>query len=97
MDILLLPISIGMEEISFILTENSRLLAAAAATMVFAGLLVMRYQRRRIREQLPPGPPLEPFVGTLRFMPSSHQWLTFADWSKKWGESPESLMTVFKL
>ena len=66
-----------------LLTDHSRLLAATAAATVFAAILVL--ERRRSRSKLPPGPPLEPVIGGLRTMPSTYQWLTFAQWSKKWG------------
>jgi len=35
---------------------------------------------------LPPGPRKLPLVGNLLDMPSSQEWLTFADWGKKWGD-----------
>ncbi|KJA23927.1 hypothetical protein HYPSUDRAFT_39442 [Hypholoma sublateritium FD-334 SS-4] len=35
---------------------------------------------------LPPGPRKLPFLGNLLDMPSSQEWLTFADWGRKWGD-----------
>ena len=39
---------------------------------------------------LPPGPPGYPIIGGLRTMPSTHQWYTFAEWGKTWGEELSS-------
>lgn len=64
---------------------DSRLLAAVVATTVFGALVAMK--QNRVRGKLPPGPPIEPFIGSLRSMPSSHMWLTFTEWSKKWGNA----------
>ncbi|KAH8114938.1 cytochrome P450 [Phellopilus nigrolimitatus] len=38
------------------------------------------------RHDLFPGPPAEPILGHLRIMPAEFQWLTFADWGKKFGD-----------
>ncbi|KAH8114932.1 cytochrome P450 [Phellopilus nigrolimitatus] len=38
------------------------------------------------RHDLFPGPPAEPILGHLRIMPADFQWLTFADWGKKFGD-----------
>ena len=35
---------------------------------------------------LPPGPRGLPFIGNVMDMPKSHEWYTFIQWSKKWGE-----------
>lgn len=35
---------------------------------------------------LPPGPHKLPVLGNLLDMPSSQEWLTFADWGRKWGK-----------
>lgn len=34
----------------------------------------------------PPGPPLKFAVGNLLDMPTSYWWLTFAEWSKQYGD-----------
>jgi hypothetical protein len=34
---------------------------------------------------LPPGPRRLPLLGNLLNMPSSQEWLTFAQWGKKYG------------
>ena len=33
----------------------------------------------------PPGPRKLPLLGNLLDMPSSQEWLTFAEWGRKWG------------
>lgn len=33
----------------------------------------------------PPGPPPKPLLGNLLDMPSQKEWLTFAEWGRKWG------------
>lgn len=62
---------------------NPHLLSGAAVATVFIALLAMKH--RQLRKKLPPGPPLDPIIGGLRSMPSQYIYLTFADWSKKWG------------
>ncbi|KAG8984766.1 hypothetical protein FRB95_007778 [Tulasnella sp. JGI-2019a] len=55
-------------------------------TLVF--LLAMRWYRSvRSRSSIPypPGPPGDFILGNLRQMSSSYQWLTFADWGRKYG------------
>jgi hypothetical protein len=54
------------------------LISAVACTLVLFS--------RRSRKHLPPGPPLEPFIGQLRTLPTEHQWETFAAWGKEWGK-----------
>ena len=68
--------------------DNSSALAVSAASAViaaavFVGLIALG--SRRSRRRMPPGPPLDPIIGGLRIMPSTHQWLTFSEWSKRWG------------
>ncbi|KAK7046001.1 hypothetical protein VNI00_006996 [Paramarasmius palmivorus] len=39
----------------------------------------------RRKSPLPPGPPGLPLVGNVLDMPSGQEWLTFAEWGKKYG------------
>ncbi|KAH8102293.1 cytochrome P450 [Cristinia sonorae] len=54
--------------------------------LLIAVLLLRRIIFRRNRPPLPPGPKALPLVGNVLDMPSSYEWLTFIDWSKKWGD-----------
>ncbi|KAF6751633.1 cytochrome P450 [Ephemerocybe angulata] len=52
------------------------------------GLIVVtkRLLSRRPSAPLPPGPKRLPLLGNLLDMPTGQEWLTFADWGKKWGD-----------
>ena len=65
------------------LTSSGTKVALAAGSAVAATSLLILSRHRRKRT--PPGPPLEPLLGGLRSMPSSYQWITFAEWAQKWG------------
>ena len=67
------------------LNEQARLAFGCAIFTVAA--LVWRWKRTKHKLPLPPGPPLEPIIGIARSLPSTHQWIKFAEWSKMWGES----------
>lgn len=41
---------------------------------------------RKVTTPLPPGPKKWPLLGNLLDMPSSKEWVTFAEWGVKWGE-----------
>ncbi|KAF8187480.1 cytochrome P450 [Pholiota molesta] len=47
-------------------------------------LLKIAFKRPSVAP-LPPGPRRWPLLGNLPQMPTSREWLTFADWGKKWG------------
>ena len=51
---------------------------------VFGVILVNKFFTKR-SSALPPGPSRLPLLGNLLDMPTSHEWLTFAEWGKKWG------------
>ncbi|KAJ7674356.1 hypothetical protein B0H17DRAFT_1016733 [Mycena rosella] len=59
------------------------LAALGAAVPLFWWVLLPRIQRAAI---LPPGPPGDPVLGNLRYMPSDQSALVFHEWSKKYGE-----------
>ena len=50
--------------------------------------LVSRLFKRPALKPLLPGPKGLPLIGSVFDLPPSHQWLTFTDWCKKWGECP---------
>jgi len=51
------------------------------------GLFVLQqYLRSRGSAHLPPGPKGLPLIGNVADMPSSKEWMTFAEWGHKWGE-----------
>lgn len=64
---------------------TSPLLVLACATSI---ALLVRWFYLRVDHwlPLPPGPPSDPIIGHVRFMPSSYPWKTFAEWGKRWGE-----------
>ena len=57
------------------------LLAVAAAAIVY-------YVGRQNRAKYPPGPKPEFFFGNARQVPTSKQWLKFAEWSEQYGMPP---------
>ncbi|PPQ73581.1 hypothetical protein CVT26_010565 [Gymnopilus dilepis] len=57
-----------------------------AAILALAVTVLSRSLWRRKSVPLPPGPPKIPLLQNLLDMPASHEWLTFAEWGKKWGD-----------
>ncbi|KAL1700731.1 cytochrome P450 [Schizophyllum commune] len=53
---------------------------------VGAALLAGVVLRRRYSFPLPPGPPSLPIIGGLLSMPSEKEWLTFAEWGRKYSD-----------
>ena len=51
---------------------------------VFGVVLVKKIFTKR-SGTLPPGPSKLPILENLLDMPTSHEWITFAEWGKKWG------------
>ena len=60
------------------------------AVAVFGIILVKKIFTKR-SGPLPPGPPKLPILQNLLDMPNSQEWLTFAEWGKKWGMRLDSI------
>ncbi|KAK0477607.1 cytochrome P450 [Armillaria novae-zelandiae] len=71
---------------SFKLTLS--VLGPAAVGLAVALFVVSRtiYRRRFIIPNLPPGPRGLPIIGNVFDMPSSKQWLTYAEWGRQYGD-----------
>lgn len=51
---------------------------------IFAVLLLIFVSRRQ-RYKLPPGPPGLPILGNFLDIPKAREWLTYNEWSRKYG------------
>lgn len=58
--------------------------AALSALLVFWVLL--RFQNKRRRLRLPPGPTGIPFFGNSFDIPKTYEWITYKRWSREFGE-----------
>ncbi|RDB29712.1 hypothetical protein Hypma_013789 [Hypsizygus marmoreus] len=47
--------------------------------------ILQRYLTSRGKSPLPPGPRGLPIIGNVADMPSQREWITFAEWGRKWG------------
>jgi hypothetical protein len=55
--------------------------------LTITGSLFLAYRFGPQRSiHLPPGPPGDPILGQLRYVPLSYSWILFAEWAKKYGE-----------
>ena len=59
-----------------------------ALLLAIACCTCLVYMRRAVRLPLPPGPPPIPFLGNVIQMPKEREWITFAEWGRKYGTSP---------
>jgi len=58
-----------------------------ALCLSFAGLATLRnYKRNPKRLPYPPGPKGYPIIGSLLEAPTEKPWLTYAEWSRTYGE-----------
>jgi len=57
------------------------------------GILLVKKIFTKRSGPLPPGPSKLPILENLLDMPTSHEWITFAEWGKKWG--PMTTVSVF--
>lgn len=49
------------------------------------GIILVKKLFTKHSSALPPGPSKLPILENLLDMPTSHEWITFAEWGKKWG------------
>ncbi|PPR01578.1 hypothetical protein CVT24_005869 [Panaeolus cyanescens] len=56
------------------------------ASLIIAGLYIIKRWVTRPPAPLPPGPKAWPIIGNFLDMPSSQEWLTFTKWAEKYGD-----------
>ncbi|CAG8981523.1 hypothetical protein HYALB_00003096 [Hymenoscyphus albidus] len=58
----------------------------AAGLFSFCGILAWRYysNRKKSPYPLPPGPPADPIIGSMRYMPTERPELAYIEWGKKY-------------
>ena len=59
---------------------------SALGAILLLRKLRQEQQRNPSRLPYPPGPKPLPVIGNVNDMPTSHDWLTFTDWAKEFGE-----------
>ena len=65
-------------------------LVALCIVLVFAAGAFLRQKRR----SLPPGPRGYPLIGNLFDLPREKEWLTYAEWGKKYGKPTTDRLTL---
>jgi hypothetical protein len=54
--------------------------------LLVAGIAILyRWSSRIERRPLPPGPPKDPLIGHLRYMPTAQTPFVFHEWAKTYG------------
>ena len=61
------------------------------------GLILVKKILTKSSSALPPGPSKLPILENLLDMPTTHEWVTFAEWGKKWGMEINSAIFLFNL
>ncbi|KIP11879.1 hypothetical protein PHLGIDRAFT_124541 [Phlebiopsis gigantea 11061_1 CR5-6] len=66
----------------------STLLGALQVTLAFAGIILIHatFKRAQQKSSLPPGPRGFPLIGNILDLPTSYEWLKFAEWEGKYGD-----------
>jgi len=65
-------------------TATSLLTSLVVSTLLLS-ILRLRLRRRNL-PPLPPGPKGYPLIGNLYDIPHENAWVTYAEWSKKYGD-----------
>ena len=71
--------------------------AIGGAAVLVAALTWSRLSSRRSRAARPPGPKGYPLIGNLFDLPKEKEWLTYADWGKKYGNPDFAVLSVTNL
>lgn len=66
-------------------------LVAGLVIILVVAALIRRLPSITRRTPLVPGPPGDPLIGHVRFMPTVHSWLYYTELQKKYGAYPLTL------
>jgi hypothetical protein len=70
------------------LSIGGQLTSGTVTLLAVAVVAIVYYVGRQNRAKYPPGPKPELFFGNARQIPTSMQWLKFAEWSEQYGVLP---------